>query len=460
MFDLKKHENIYMIGIGGISMSGIAHILKYWNFSVSGSNNEENNMTNELRKVGIKVNIPHDYNNINNKIDLVVYTAAIKDDNPELVHAKELNIPIMERGLFLGELTKLFKNTIGISGTHGKTTTTSMVSLCFLEANLDPSIQVGSVLKNINGNYRVGNSDYFIIEACEYCDSFLNFKEKSAIVLNIDNDHLDYFKNFDNIKKSFQKYVNHLPSDGVLVLNGDDKNCLELVLHTKAKVLTYGLNEHNNYYAKNITFDDNGYAKYDLYFKNSFLGKIELSIPGKHNVLNSLACITLCMFYNISIENIKKGLKSYVGAARRFEYKGIFNGAKVYDDYGHHPTEVNAVSEAVHNKKYKKSWVIFEPHTYSRVKEHYKTFAKALINFDNIIITDIYAAREKNVDNISPEMIIDELKNLGKESIHISSFNDILNYLKDRVEDNDIILTLGAGYVTKLSNMLTKKEFN
>ena len=460
MFDLKKYKNIYMIGIGGISMSGIAHILKSWNFSVTGSNNEENNMTDELSNAGIKVNIPHDYNNIDNEIDLVVYTAAIKEDNPELIHAKELNIPTMERGLFLGELTKLFKNTIGISGTHGKTTTTSMVSLCFLEAKLDPSIQVGSVLKNINGNYRVGNSDYFIIEACEYCDSFLNFKEKSAIVLNIDNDHLDYFKTFDNIKKSFKKYVSHLPSDGVLVLNGDDKNCLELALSTKAKVLTYGLSEHNNYYAKNITFDDNGYAKYDLYFKNDFLEKIELSIPGKHNVLNSLACIALCMFYNIDIDSIKKGLKSYNGAARRFEYKGIFNGAKVYDDYGHHPTEVNAVSEAVHNKKYNKSWVIFEPHTYSRVKEHYKTFAKSLVNFDNIIITDIYAAREKNTDNISPEMIINELKNLGKESIHISSFDDILKYLKDRVEDNDIILTLGAGYVTKLSNMLTKKEFN
>ena len=460
MFDLKKYKNIYMIGIGGISMSGIAHILKSWDFLVSGSNNEENNMTDELSNAGIKVYIGHDYNNITNDIDLVVYTAAIKDDNPELVHARELNIPVMERGLFLGELTKLFKDTIGISGTHGKTTTTSMVSLCFLEGNLDPSIQVGSVLNSINGNYRVGKSDYFIIEACEYCDSFLNFKERSAIVLNIDNDHLDYFKTFDNIKKSFIKYVSMLPSDGVLVINGDDKNCLDLALHTKAKVITYGFNENNNYYAKNIEFNEDGYASYDLYKKDKFLSRISLSVPGRHNILNSLACVSLCMFYNIDIESIKKGLKSYTGAARRFEYKGTFNGAKVYDDYGHHPTEVSAVSEAVHNKKYNKSWVIFEPHTYSRVKEHYKTFAKSLVNFDNIIITDIYAAREKNVDNVSPEMIIDELKKLGKESIHISNFDDILNYLKDRVEEDDIILTLGAGYVTKLSNMLTKKEFN
>lgn len=456
MFDLKKYKNIYMIGIGGISMSGIAHILKSWDFLVSGSNNEENSMTDELSSAGIKVYIGHNYNNINSNIDLVVYTAAIKEDNPELIHAKELNIPVMERGLFLGELTKLFKDTIGISGTHGKTTTTSMISLCFLEGNLDPSIQVGSVLSSINGNYRVGKSDYFIIEACEYCDSFLNFKERSAIVLNIDNDHLDYFKTFDNIKKSFIKYVSLLPNDGVLVINGDDKNCLDLALYTKSKVITYGFNENNNYYANNVEFDENGYPSYDLYNKDKFIDRISLSVPGRHNILNSLACVSLCLFYGIDIECIKKSLKKYKGAARRFEYKGMFNGAKVYDDYGHHPTEVSAVSEAVHNKKYNKSWVIFEPHTYSRVKEHYKSFAKSLMNFDNIIITDIYAAREKNVDNVSPSMIIDELDKLGKKGIHISSYEDIVSYLKDRVVDGDIILTLGAGYVTKLSDMLTK----
>ena len=457
MFDLKNYKNIYMIGIGGISMSGIAHILKYWNFSVSGSNNEENSMTVELSNAGIKVNIPHDYNNINDKIDLVVYTAAIKDDNPELIHARELNIKTLERGEFLGEITKLFKDTIGISGTHGKTTTTSMVSLCFLEAGLDPSIQVGSVLDSIHGNYKVGKSDYFIIESCEYKDSFLNFKERSSIVLNIDNDHLDYFKTFDNIKKSFQKYVSHLPSNGVLVLNGEDKNCLELALYTKAKVLTYGFKENNNFIAKNISFDENGYPSYDLYEKENFITRIELSVIGKHNVLNSLACIALCTFYNISTESIKKGLKKYTGAARRFEYKGMFKNAKVYDDYGHHPTEVEAVSNAILNKNYNKSWVIFEPHTYSRVKNHYKSFAKALLNFDNIIITDIYAAREKNTFNVSPEMILNELNNLGKKGIHISDFNEIKDYLEKNVSDNDLILTLGAGYITKLSNMLTNE---
>ena len=408
----------------------------------------------ELDKNGIKIFIGHDYNNINENIDLVVYTAAIKMDNPELVHAKELNIPTMERGEFLGELTKLFKDTIGISGTHGKTTTTSMVSECFLAANLDPSIQVGSILKSIDGNYRVGKSDYFIIEACEYCDSYLNFKQKSAIVLNIDNDHLDYFKTFDNIKKSFQKYVGNLPKDGLLVLNGDDENARELKNYSEARSVTFGLNEDNMYYAKNIEYNEFGYPKYDLYKNKEYVDSIELSIVGKHNVMNSLACIALCDNYNIDIKYIKLGLLNYTGAARRFEYKGSFLGASVYDDYGHHPTEIDAVSKSILNKKYNSSWVIFEPHTYSRVKEHCVSFAKSLVNFDNIIITDIYAAREKNEFNVSPEDIINELKKLGKESIHISDFEDIKDYLSTRVNNDDLILTLGAGYVTKLSTML------
>ena len=413
-------------------------------------------MTEELTNSGINVFIGHDYNNINESFDLIVYTAAVKEDNPEMIHAKELDLPIMERGLFLGELTKLFKDTIGISGTHGKTTTTSMVSECFMAGNLDPSIQVGSVLKSINGNYRVGNSDYFIIEACEYCDSFLNFKQKSAIVLNIDNDHLDYFKNLDNIKKSFKEYVSHLPSDGYLVINGDDGNCLELALSTKAKIITYGLKESNNYIAKNITFNDDGFGEYDLYFKNKFISHINLSVVGKHNVSNSLACIALCLNYGIDIESIKKGLKNYTGASRRFEYKGMFNGAKVYDDYGHHPTEVNAVSESILNKKYNKSWVIFEPHTYSRVHNHSKDFAKSLVNFDNIIIVDIYAARETNEYNVSVNDIISELNKLGKDAIHISDYNEIKEYLKSKVCKDDLILTLGAGYITKLSDLLVK----
>lgn len=454
MFDLKNYKNIFMIGIGGVSMSGLTYILKQYGYNVSGSNNVDNSMTDGLTNDGIKVFVPHSKENINENIDLVVYTAAISEDNEELVRAKELGIKTLERGEFLGELTKLFNEPIGITGTHGKTSTTSMVSLCFLEAGLDPTIQVGSKLSNINGNYKVGNSDYFIIESCEYKDSFLNFHEKSAIVLNMDNDHLDYFGTFDNIKKSFKEYVSHITN--VLVLNGDDKNVLNLALYTNAKILTFGLSENNNYYAKNIEFNELGYSSYDLYKNKKYVDRINLSIVGIHNVLNSLGCIALCDYYNISIEDIKKGLINYKGADRRFQYKGEFNGAKVYDDYGHHPTEVEAVSNSILNKKFNKSYVIFEPHTYSRVKNHARDFAKSLINFDNIIITDIYAAREINEFNVSEDDIILELKKLGKEAIHISDYEDIKKYLKENVIENDLILTLGAGNITKLSELLTK----
>ena len=281
-----------------------------------------------------------------------------------------------------------------------------------------------------------------IINYIKNMDAYKNYLKTKQLM----SENPELIGMIDEVKK-YQK-------DIVRNINGEDKNCLELALYTKAKIITYGLNDKCNYNAKNISFNEEGYPSYDLYKKDKFITRIELSVIGNHNVLNSLACISLCLFYNINIENIKKALKKYTGAARRFEYKGTFKKAKVYDDYGHHPTEVKAISNAILNKDYNKSWVIFEPHTYSRVKEHYKSFADSLLNFDNIIITDIYAAREKNVDNVSPEMIIKELDKLGKKAIHISDFNEIKSYLSKNIQDNDLILTLGAGYITKLSEML------
>ena len=453
---LDKNTSIYMIGIGGISMSGIADILVNWGYRVSGSDRVTSPITEKLESQGIKVYCPQKKENITDDIDFVVYTAAIKEDNEEMIAAKSKNIPMMERGKFLGKITELFPNTIGIAGTHGKTSTTSMVSCIFLEANMDPTIQVGSVLKNIDGNYRVGKSDTLIIEACEYCDSYLNFKQKSAIVLNIDNDHLDYFKNLDNIKKSFNKYVSHLPSDGYLVINNDDVNSSELKDNTKAKVITYGIVNEAMYMARDITFDDNGCASFVVLKEGNKIGEVTLSVAGEHQVLNALSSIALADAYGISFDNIKDGLKKYTGANRRLEYKGEFMGASVYDDYGHHPTEIEATSKAIHKKKYNKSWVIFEPHTYSRAFKHKEDFAKSLKDFDYIIITDIYAAREINTYGIKEEDIIREIKKYGKEAFHISSYDDIKLYLSQYVEKGDLILTLGAGNVTKLADMLVK----
>lgn len=457
--DIKKYKRIYMVGIGGISMSGIALILKRWNYEVSGSDGVSSHQTEWLINNGIHVNIGQVSENITKDIDLVVYTAAVKLDNPELVRATELGIPIVERGEFLGEITKLFKDTIGIAGTHGKTSTTSMVTCSFIEAGLDPSIQVGANLKVLdNTNYRVGDSKYFVIEACEYCESYLNFVQRSAIVLNIDNDHLDYFKNIDNIQKSFEKYVSLLPEDGYLVLNRDDERCYNLRHSSKANIISVGATNEADWHYENVTFDDDGYPTYDVYKLDEFKGKITLKVAGMHNVFNSLCCVALCDAYGINVETVAKALIKFDGASRRLEYKGKLNGAKVYDDYGHHPTEIMATVKGIKNKKYNESWVVFEAHTYSRLKEHLQDFALALQHFDHIIMIDIYAAREVNTFGISEQDLINELKNLGKEAIHISNHDDVINYLQDNVKENDIILTLGAGNVTKIANKI--KEMN
>ena len=454
--ELKRYRHIHMIGIGGVSMSGIAEILKHWGFTVTGSDWSESETTKKLNLDGIHVVIGHDINMVA-KADIVVYTAAIKQEDPELVKAKELGIPTVERADFLGLITKAFDNTICISGTHGKTTTTSMVSMCFMEAGLDPSIQVGAELKAIDGNYRIGKSEHFIIEACEYVESFLKFYPKAEIILNIDNDHLDYFKNIENINQAFIKYVKLLPSNGLLVVNSDNDYCAKLHEYTDAKVISYGIkSEKANFIARNITFNKNGFALFDVYHNNSFYGSFELSVPGPHNVLNALACISLCDSYGISKNDIKSALKKYTGAHRRFEFVGNINGASIYDDYGHHPTEIKATAIALKKKTYHQSWVVFQPHTYSRTKNLLDDFADSLTYFDNIIITDIYAAREVNTYDVSSEDVVKKIKDLGRTAIYIKDFEDIVSYLKEHVQKDDIILTLGAGTVTKIGPMLLK----
>ena len=306
--NIKKYKNIHMIGIGGVSMSGIAAILKNWEFTVTGSDSTDSDNVQILIHKGIKVVIGHSLEDVANS-DVVVYSAAINQEDPEMIEAKRLHIPTIERADFLGELTRCYKDTICISGTHGKTTTTSLISLCFLEALKDPSIQVGAYLKQLNGNYQVGNSEHFIIEACEYVESFLKFSPKAEVILNIDNDHLDYFKTFENIKNAFIKYVKLLPNDGILVTNADDANCLDLIQYTNATSITYGIqNKKADFYAENILFDNDGFAEFDVYYKGEFFDKIKLSIPGIHNVSNALACIALCTKYGIEKSDIKSAL--------------------------------------------------------------------------------------------------------------------------------------------------------
>lgn len=459
--NLKELKKVHMIGIGGVSMSGIAKILQYMGIEVTGSDREETDVTIKLANTGIPVTLGTNPETVKN-VDLVVYTAAIKQDNPELVSAKVLGIHCMERAEFLGLITKLYKDTICIAGTHGKTTTTSMVSLCFLEEGklnkkMEPTIQVGAKLKQIQGNYYIGKSEHLIIESCEYVESFLHFYPRAEIILNIDNDHLDYFKTFENVKNAFNKFVKILPEDGYLVINADDKSCLELLneISKTIKVYTFGIENTNaDFIAKNIVFNKEGFATFDVYFNNEKYDTFKLSVPGIHNVMNALACIALCEMYNISKECMKMALKEFVGANRRFEFKGELNGAKIYDDYAHHPTEVRATAKATKCKDYNQSWVVFQSHTYSRTYNLLDDFVDALLDFDNIIISDIYAAREQNTYNIYPEDIVNKLKEKGKNAIYIGKYEDIAEYLKMHIKKDDLVITLGAGPVVKVAEML------
>lgn len=454
--DIKKYNTIHFIGIGGISMSGIAETIKNLGINVTGSDLSKSEITDRLISNSIDVTIGSDLEKIKNA-NLVVYTAAIQKDDPELVEANRLNIKTCERAVFLGKLTEAFKETIGISGTHGKTTTTSLVSLCFIKAGFDPNVQVGALLKQLDGNYRIGNSDYLILEACEYVESFLHFHPKAEIVLNIDNDHLDYFKDLSHIKEAFKKYIKLLPDDGLLIFNADDENSKGLEKYTKAKCITFGINNPNaNFVSKNIKFDKNGFASFDVYKDGIFLDTFKLSISGIHNVLNATACVALCRNYGISNDAIKDAFLSFTGANRRLEYKGCFCDVQVFDDYAHHPTEIKATSEALNRKTFNESWVVFQPHTYSRLKNLLDDFAESLLGFDHIILTDVYAAREKNIFNISSKDLADKLNALGKPVQYISEFENIVTFLKRSVKKEDIILTLGAGTVTKIGPMLLK----
>ena len=448
-----KNKNIHMIGIGGISMSGIAQILLSYNCHVTGYDLKESNITKELINKNIEVNYDINLDNVKNA-DIIVYTAAIDENHEELVYAKKLNKEIYERSTFFGLMMKDYKNVLCISGTHGKSTTSGMISSIFIEANLNPTIQIGAMLPLINGNNHVGDNKYFIAEACEYVDSFLDFFPTSEIILNIDNDHLDYFHNIDNIIYSFKRYINLIPDNGILVINNDDKNTLIASKDYNRKKITFGITNTSMYMAKNIEFDDSGYGNYDLFINNKYTDKIYLSVSGIHNIYNSLAAISLSHQYINDLNIIKNALKNYHGVGRRFEYIGKYNNALIYDDYAHHPSEIKTTYESVMKTKHHKSWAIFQSHTYSRTKDHLDEFANILAKFDNIVIAKIYPAREKNIYNVQEEDLVNLIKEKNNNVIYIDDFNKIVNYLKENIEENDLVITIGAGPINEVAKQL------
>ncbi len=453
-----NNKRIYLIGIGGVSMSGVAHMVKDLGAVVTGSNNEVNEYINILKNNGISVFIEHNKDNIKNfNPDIVIYTPAIDKENEELKYAIDNNIPCYERAEFLGMLSKEYKNCLCISGTHGKSTTTGLLSLVFLEANLNPTIQVGAILPEINSNIKIGSKDYLIMESCEFANSYHHFFPTASIITNIDSDHLDYFKTLDNIKTSFKTYANKIPQDGYLIVNNDDDNS-NILKDTNTKVVTYGIKNKSDFTAKNIEFKENGCANYDIYYKEKFLINIDLYIPGIHNVYNSLAVFALSSKYIDDEYTIKKGIEKYKGVGRRFEFIGKYNDALIYDDYAHHPTEIETTINSLNNVKYNKNWAIFQSHTYSRTFEHLEDFAKVLSKFDNIIIAPIYAAREINTYGVSEDQLVNLIKKDNNNVIYIDSFDKIVNYLKENVKENDIVITVGAGPIDKVAKALKKEN--
>ena len=455
--DWKEYNNIHLIGIGGASMYAIAAMLKNEGKIITGSDLALTDNVKYLQDLGINIVIGHDIELVKNS-DLIIYSAAISNDDEELKYAIDNNIEIIDRAAFLGYYTKSYENLICISGTHGKSTTTSMIASIFLEANLNPTIHIGAHLDKINANYYIGNKKYFILEACEYKDSFLQFHPNSEVILNIDDDHLDYFKSMDNVKKSFYNYVLLLPNEGCLVINADDPNTKELQTLIK-NTLTYGINDTNaSLTAKNIEFSALGFPTFDVYYNNEFWEKITLNVLGKHNVYNALAAIGIAINYKIDKYAVKKALKEFKGVGRRFEYLGDYKGAHIFDDFAHHPTEINSTYLSAKSINHNKTWAVFQSHTYSRTYEHLQAFAKILAKFDNIIVCDIYPAREKNVWNVKEDDLVELIKKENKNVIHIPTYQQIADYLKEHIENNDLILTIGAGPINNVAKILLEKK--
>ncbi len=455
--DFKKPIHVHFIGIGGISMSGLAEILLKWNFHVTGSDAKESNLTDHLEKLGAKVFIGQKAENILPGTDVVVYTAAIHPDNPEYKAAKNAGIPMLTRAQLLGEIMRNYSVPIAVAGTHGKTTTTSMASHILMKAGLDPTITVGGILPAIHGNIRVGHSQNFIAEACEYTNSFLSLRPKIELILNVDADHLDFFKDIDDIANSFHKFAKLLPKDGTLIIDKDTPKYPVVVDGVDAEIITYSMKSDDaDYTAKDISYDKKGCGSFTAVERGKDLGRFTLNVPGVHNISNALASIALGRKLGIEYEVISQGLLDFKGTKRRFEYKGMLNGFTIIDDYAHHPTEIKATLAAAQNYPHKEIWVAFQPHTYTRTKALLPEFAEALSMADHVVLADIYAAREKNTVGISSEDLRKRLTALGTDAIYLPTFEQIQNYLKSHVKPGDLLITMGAGNIVEVGENLLK----
>lgn len=454
--DDSKYKNIFFIGIGGISMSALAELMLYKGYKVYGSDRMPSINTEKLEKNGATIYYEHKKEHIEN-MDLVIFTDAISFDNEEYMAAVKEKIDLVDRATFLGAIMKNYKKSIAVSGTHGKTTTTSMITEIIKDLDLNPTIMLGGQLKDIDGNIKIGDENLFLTEACEYKANILKYFPTTEIILNIDEDHLDYFDNIDHIIRTFKGYVDNLHADDYVILNVDDENVDTLFPIDNCKVFTFGIKNDADLRAKNIDFSEDGFPTYDLYLRGEKICHVELSVLGRHNVLNSLAAIAATYVNNIPIEDAIIGLKNYKGVERRLEEKGYYKGTKIMDDYAHHPTEIKSSIHAIKNACKGKLYTIFQPHTYTRTKLLLDAFANSFDESDVIIITDIYAAREKDYGDIHSKTLRDAISDHRDNVFYISGFEDIVKFIKENIKKDDVVVTMGAGDVYKIGEMILEK---
>ncbi|MDD2268550.1 MAG: UDP-N-acetylmuramate--L-alanine ligase [Eubacteriales bacterium] len=448
---LSDYKSVYFIGIGGISMSSLAMILKNRGFSVSGYDRRKSAATEKLEHEGIKVFYEFSPDN-SKRAELCIYTAAILPDNPEFVSALNNGLKFMTRAELLGIIAKDYKYSVAVAGTHGKSTTSGMLSQIFLtHPEYDPTILVGAELPAIHGAYRTGKSESFIFEACEYKDSFLSFYPKICVVLNVELDHTDYFKSIDDMTESFAKFISNCGNDGIAVINADSPYALKAVKDFSGSIITYSTKPASqaDFTCDNITYTE-GFPSFDLYFKGKKQCRFTLSVPGLHNVSNALAAITCARLCSLPDSAIAEGLSQFRGVCRRFEFKGRCNGALVYDDYAHHPHEVSVTLDAARGMNPKRIIAVLEPHTFTRLHDFLDDFATALKKADIAIIAPVYAAREQNTTGITGH----DLSGKIPGAIAFDSFTEIDEYVRSIARKGDLIITLGAGDITELSEML------
>jgi len=447
-------KRIHFVGIGGIGMSGIAEILINQGFEVTGSDLSQNENTEYLASLGAKIIIGHKAENLEGA-EVVVYSSAVKIfENPEVSAALNLNIPVLRRAEMLAEVSRL-NYCLAISGTHGKTTTTSMCGLILIKAGFDPTVIVGGRLRGLGGtNARLGKGEWTVVEADEYDRSFLQLLPTISVINNIDAEHLDIYKDYDDLKQTFALFANKVPFYGFNAVCLDDAGVKDILPDIKKKIITYGLSKHCDFRVENIRFQ--GRSTFCKVLRNGeIIGEIEINIPGLHNVRNTLAAIAVATGLGIEFNTIQQAIKEFTGVFRRFEIKGERDGITIVDDYAHHPTEILATLQAARTGWDKRIVCIFQPHTYTRTRDFYKDFGRSFDDADVLVLTDVYPAREKPIEGISGKLIADYAIRSGhKNVIYIEKFIDLANEVKKIIKEGDLVITMGAGDIWKLANQL------